>query len=157
TVTATNPGGHVGSIPFTLTGHVTLTLDEAAAAEATIGPNGGVVTTERGGYTYRLTIPPGAIANDEVIVMTPIATIGGLPLDSLLAAVHFAPEGLQFFKAATLQITLPAMANTHGVIAFAGDGNGENLHLTPPGLGHGISIPVSHFSVGGAGTASATA
>jgi len=156
-VTATNPGGHTGSIAFNVSGVVTLSLDEANASQATIGPSGGVVTATAGGRTYQLTIPAGALASDEVIVLTPITTISGLPLDSLLAAVHFAPEGLQFFKAATLRIELPPTANTHNLIALAGDGNGDNLHLTPLRLDHGVLVPVTHFSTDTVGTASSIA
>jgi hypothetical protein len=153
TVTATNPGGHMGSIAFDLSGNVTLTLDEDHAVTSLVGLHGGVLTTASNGRTFTLTIPPGALGADEPIVLTPIAKIGGWPLDQLLAAAHFAPEGLQFFKAATLAITLPSGANTHGLIGFAATGNGTNLHLVPPTFTDGtIQITVPHFSAGGAGT-----
>jgi hypothetical protein len=153
-VTATNPGGHSGSIPFNLSGLVTLTLDEAHVVQSVVGTAGGVLVTQSNGRTYTLTIPPGALAQDEAIVLTPVLKIAGFPLDQLLGAAHFAPEGLQFFKPATLAIALPSNANTHGVVGFAAMGNGASLHLVPPAVIAGtIQITVPHFSVGGIGTA----
>jgi hypothetical protein len=93
---------------------------------------------------------------DEAIVMTPIAGMLGLPLDQLIGAVHFAPEGLRFAQPATLAIRLLPGANTHGFVGFSGAGNGQNLHLTSFAAGSAstITIPVLHFSVAGGGTAS---
>jgi hypothetical protein len=156
TVTVTNPGGRTASIAFDLNGHITLALDEAHRVQQVIGAAGGVLTTTSGGLTYTLMIPPGALISDEVILMTPVAGMAGLPLDTLLGAVHFSPEGLLFAKPATLALTLPAGANTHGFVGFSAAGNGQHLHLMsfavrPDGT---ITIPVLHFSVGGGGTAS---
>jgi hypothetical protein len=154
TVTATNPGGHTGSIPFNLSGLVTLTLDEPHMVQSVVGTAGGVLVSQSNGRTYTLTIPPGALAEDEAIVLTPVLKIAGLPLDRLLGAAHFAPEGLQFFKPATLAIGLPSDANTHGLVGFAAMGNGASLHLVPPAVvGGTIHITVPHFSVAGIGTA----
>jgi len=156
TVTATNPGGHTGSIGFELSGAVTLALDEAHRAGALIGPAGGSLTATANGVTYMLTIPAGALIADEAIVMTPVAGITGFPLDTFLGAVHFSPEGLQFAKPATLAITLPRGANTHGFVGFSAAGNGQNLHLMSFGVRPDatITIPVLHFSVSGGGTGS---
>src|SRR5262249_6034449 len=81
TVTATNPGGHTGSIAFELSGRVNLALDEADRAGAVIGRAGGAITVQANGLTYTLTIPAGALANDEAIVVTPVAGMTGFPLD----------------------------------------------------------------------------
>jgi hypothetical protein len=153
TVTATNPGGRTGAIRFEILSLVTLTFDNAHRVEAAIGRDGGVISTQSNGRTFTLMIPPGALAAPEVIVLTPIASMTGFPLERLVGSVHFAPEGLQFFEAATLTITVPPSTNTKGLIGFSAAGNGENLHLAPFTMtdDHAISIPIPHFTVGGAG------
>ena len=126
-VTATNPGGHVGSIGFNLSGLVTLHFDEAHRVERTIGPQGGALTAQSAGRTFSLVIPPGALAADDAIVMTPIASLTGLPLDRNLGGVHFAPEGLTFLKPAVLNIDLPDGTDINGNIGYYADGNGGCL------------------------------
>ena len=158
TVTATNPGGHTGSIGFDLSGDVTLALDEAHRAGAVIGAAGGTIIAQANGITYTLTIPAGALVADEAIVITPVAALTGLPLDRLLGAIHFAPEGLQFGKPAILTIGVAPTTNTRGLAGFFAAGNGENLHLVPTYTSTGeIEIVVPHFTVAGAGTGSPAA
>jgi len=152
-VTATNPGGHTGSIGFNVKSQFTLTLDAAHAATQQVGSRGGTIEATSGGKTYRLIVPPGALPHDEAIVVTPIVSIAGFPLDVLLGAVHLAPEGLQFFAPAILTIDLPPTANTHNVIGFGAAANGDELHPQPITMtGGALAMPVTHFSVAGAGT-----
>ena len=151
TVTVANPGGRRDSISLTVTSHAKLTVDEAHAVSATIGADGGVITASSQGRTYRLTIPAGALADDEVIVMTPITAIGDVPLKRLLGGVHFAPEGLHFYRAASLEIDLPAGTSLTGLIGFSAAGNGDDFHLVPVNLGTSLSLPIAHFSAAGFG------
>ena len=133
---------------------MTLRLDEAHRVAGPIGPAGGILSAESDGLRFHLTIPAGALAQAEEIVMTPIVTIGGLPLQRFVGAVHFAPEGLHFFKAATLAIELPEGASVQGLVGFSAAGNGENLHLIPFTMtGQALTLVVPHFSVAGLGTA----
>jgi hypothetical protein len=157
-VTVTNPGGHTGSISFAVSGIVTLRLDEEHRTSGSIGLEGGVLTTQSNGRTFRLSIPPGALPQAEEIVMTPIVSISGLAVEHLLGGVHFAPEGLQFFKGATLVIDLPEGTNSHGLTGFSAAGNGENFHLVPfTTTGSHIALGISHFSLDLVATESVTA
>src|SRR5437762_2823858 len=50
-------------------------LDWAFQAQATIGSGGGTVqTTNAAGVVIRLEVPPGALAQDTLITMTPLAS-----------------------------------------------------------------------------------
>ena len=51
-VTAANPGGHVGSIAFTLSGIITARLDPQHRVERTIGPQGGTLALSSGGVGF---------------------------------------------------------------------------------------------------------
>jgi len=156
TVTVTNPGRHQATTDFEVSGKVALTLDETSRVTATVGSEGGMLTTHRAGVTFTLSIPPGALAGNETIAVTPVASITESPFNRLLGAVHFAPEGMRFIHPAVLRITFPETANLQGIAAFGAAGNGENLHLTPFGIdANGITIGVSHFSINGAGAGEA--
>ena len=155
TVIVTNPGRRTASMPFDVSGRVSLTFDEPQRVEAIVGPDGGVISTESNGRTFRLTIPPGALAAPETIVLTPVADIFGFPLERSLGTLHFAPEGLQFLRPATLTITLPPGTDTKGLIGISAAGNGENLHLAPFTIADdgAISVAIPHFTLGGLGGA----
>ena len=158
TVIVTNPGGQQAATGFEVSGQVTLTLNDAARVTAVVGSNGGTLVTQQNGVRFTLSIPPGALTTNEAIVVTPIASIKGFPLDRLLGAVHFAPEGLFFSHPAVLRLTFPETANLQGIAAFGASGTGENLHLTPFGAdANGITIGVPHFSINGVGSGSAAA
>jgi Bacterial Ig-like domain (group 2)/IPT/TIG domain len=158
-VRATNPGGQFDEIAFEVDydGRVTIVVDDAHGAGADIGPTGGSITA--GGLT--LTVPAGALVDTVHITVTPIVSLGGTPLDSsLIAGARFAPDGLRFFKPASLTIPLAGVA-ADDVLGFAADGGGTNLHLTPSVVEGGvITVPIAHFSSAGAssgGTAAANA
>ena len=95
-----------------------------------------------------LTIPRDALLKDEVIILTPIDTIAGFPLGGgLLGGAHFAPEGLQLFRPATLTIQRPPGSLPAGVMGVGFAGNGDNIHLVPHlEDGSRVTIPVTHFS-----------
>lgn len=161
-VTATNPGGHSGSIAFTVqplfAGSVIVSVDETRQVSALIGPDGGQLsTTTADGAVLTLTIPADALIGQEQIFISPVAAIAGLPLSGgLLAAAQFAPQGLLLFKPATLTIQLPPGKSTQGAIGFAYESNGANFHLSHLTQSDGtLTLLVSHFSGAGAGTGTA--
>jgi len=54
---------------------------------------------------------------------------------------------------ATLTLPLPAGIDPSQLVGFGFDGAGASFHLKPPEIKSGtISVPISHFSGGGAGT-----
>jgi len=89
-----DPGGSQGA---TATG----------AARAMIrAATGGTV---RGSTGLELTIPPGALASDTEIALTPLSDTDLAALDaSYLAGAVLEPDGLEFSQPATLRVPLPA-------------------------------------------------
>lgn len=141
------------SCPWKTPPTVTLQLDEANAARAMIGREGGsLAATGSDGTTFTLDVPAGALAEDVEIAVVPVAAIPDLPLGAqLLAAVHFEPEGLTFkaLGGATLTIELPSAPVAP--FGFGWEGSGEEFHLRPKQIaGATLSFDVLHFSGVGA-------
>ncbi len=137
-------------------GRVAATLDDARAATASLGPDGGTVTaTDADGTQYTLVVPAGALLVDTPITLTPVAAIDDLPLTGgLVAAVQFAPEGLQLYVPATLTIELAAAVDPAGLVGFGYAGSGAGLHLDLVGAtGSTLVLSVTHFSGVGAAVA----
>lgn len=127
-------------------------LDAARAATQQISDEGGTLTaTGADGTGFSLTIPPGAIANETEITMTPLSSAGGLPFAGGIAgAVELAPDGLVLFEVATLTITppVPVTAAEFSPFAYSGDGDDFRLATTRPNavIGDAIELPIVHFS-----------
>jgi hypothetical protein len=152
TVRATNPGGQFGEIGFIVLfdGKVTPVLDQPDAVQMQIGPQGGTITTS-GGIT--LQIPAGALHDTQTITLTPLSAVQGSPLASLLGGVQLDPQGLHFLVPATLSVPLPGGVDPHQLVGFGFDGGGISFHLKPPVISGGtMSLQITHFSGGGAGT-----
>jgi hypothetical protein len=141
-----------GDCPFD--GRGTFTTDDARAVSADVGRAGGMLSS--GGMI--LTVPPGALAETVRITMTPFASVTGTPFDaSLIGGARFAPDGLRFFKPATLTMPVPAGVAAADVVGLSGDGAGSNVHLAPTVVLDGaIALQVSHFSLGGAASGGAS-
>jgi hypothetical protein len=132
---------------------ITPILETASAVSVNLDDAGGSITaTGSNGIKYTLRVPAESLPSPITITLTPVADIPDLIFsDGMLAAAHFAPDGLELYPAATLEIELPPGIDTAGIVAFDYEGNGENLSFTLASRsGDIIRIPVSHFS--GAGT-----
>jgi hypothetical protein len=130
--------------------------EDNRAASATVGEAGGTVSaTASDGTTYALAIPPGALVGQETITIVPVTAVGNLPLrGGLVAAVRFAPDGLELFKPATLTIELPQPPATTGLVGFGFQGSGEDFHLDLVDVqGSRLIFSVTHFSGAGTGIA----
>ncbi len=131
----------------------------ASTVTATIGASGGQVSaTSASGVRYTLFIPPGALAADTAISVTPITSMGDAPLaQGLRGAARFAPSGLVFQREATLRIegAAPARAGLLSV-GFSRSEDGQTMRLSLPDRRSGaLDMAVFHFS--DAGVADATA
>ncbi|MDH3686259.1 MAG: hypothetical protein OEP95_08530 [Myxococcales bacterium] len=130
-------------------GAITPEAEVARAATEAIGPDGGEVMAVGGdGNVYRLSVPEGALLSEVAITITPVSTIPDLPFEGdLLAAVDFAPDGLQLWQGATLTIELPSAPDPGELTGFGWSGSGEALHLAlvAPN-GPTLTLGVSHFS-----------
>lgn len=127
----------------------TITLDDAHATEAFVGPRGGSLSLAlAGGARASLAIPRGALLATTKVRLVPVSDAVGLPLGGgVLAAVQLEPEGLVLFRPATLTFeSLPTTANgrPRGV---AWRGRGVDVHHRPFRRAAGrTTFAVTHFS-----------
>lgn len=133
-----------------------VTVDPSHATGAVVPITGGTVTaTAADGTTYRLDVPPGALARPTAITLTPVTTMTGVPGQFQgIRAVRAEPEGLTFGVPATLTIHPPTASGSGGLLGFSTTSGGAGLDLnTAVRLPTGdLVLPnVSHFSVLGAG------
>jgi hypothetical protein len=145
TLVRPNLVGLVGTCPFT--GSAAIETDDAAAATASIGRDGGAITA--GGVT--LAIPAGALSENRQITVTPLTALRGSPLDGgLIAGARLQPDGLALLKPAKLSFALPAGTGPADVVGFGFEGAGADLHLTPSQVDGGrLELDVWHFSGAG--------
>jgi hypothetical protein len=133
---------------------VTSTLDSSHSVKQPISASkGGTVSaTGADGSIFTLVIPPKALLNDELITLTPVSAITGLPISNgLLAAVQFAPEGLLFQHPATLTIQPAVSVPIAQQVGFGYHGSGAEFHFQPLGLTQAITFSILHFSGVGVG------
>jgi PEP-CTERM motif len=133
------------------TKHATRQLISAAS--------GGTLTaTGADGSVFTLTIPGHALLSDELITMTPLAALGGLPISGgLLAGVQLAPDGLQFQQAATLTIRPARSVPSAQQVGFGYHASGSEFYLQPLAPGGTTTLSLLHFSGAGVGQGSAGA
>ncbi len=137
---------------------VRVTLDSQQAVSATISPAGGTLRLQAAdGTAATLTLPAGALLSEEVITLTMVKGIDGLPLSNgLLAAVEMEPEGLRLFNLAELTIRPAAAFTAEELSGFGYYGAGDDFYLSPVQLqGTAIVFQITHFSGTGAGRGTA--
>ena len=129
---------------------VSVTRDAGHAANADIvAETGGTVTaTSANATVFSLAIPAGALVADATITLTPVTTVTGYQTSGgVLAAVDFAPTGLQFLSPATLTVTLPAATDPNQVITVGYGGPNDELFLQTETIsGSTITMTVNRFS-----------
>ncbi len=133
---------------------VKVSLDDTAAASNVITPDGGEVdATAADGTYFALTIPKGALLQQEEIRLTPVRAISGLPLTGgMLASVQIEPEGLFLLEPATLTAELPNSVDSSQLVGFGYHAQGAELHLYPfEASGGTLTFPIFHFSGYGVG------
>jgi hypothetical protein len=134
---------------------VTDALETENRVSASMGAIEGTLTaTADDGTTYTLTMPEGSLLSPVDVTMTPVASVGGLPLSQgLIGAVELRPHGLMLRKPATLTVDPPAGVSTAGATAFLYHQGGEDFHLYP--VKSGLSLSLLHFSTPGFGRGTA--
>ncbi len=115
---------------------VDLEYDDLFMESVLAGPDGAeLVVYDDYDNEFVLTIPSGALDQDEVITMTPLFGIDGLPLSQgSVGAVLIEPEGLWYDIPATLTFNPaePADLDEGSVeIGFSFDADGSEFHLYP--------------------------
>lgn len=124
-------------------------LEALRAVRRVVSKEGGTLRATAGdGSTFILTIPPGALVGREEIILTPVASMTGLPAGVTLAAgVQMAPDGLFLLKPATLTIepTKGVAADQEVTFGWARDGRG--VHAQFPEIKPRVpTFQISHFS-----------
>ncbi len=147
-----------GAQPLRTFGAPSLTpeLDTSRARGAYIGARGGRVEVELAdGTRGTLEVPPGALSEQVLITLTPVARLGGLPLDGgLVAAIDMQPAGLVFAAPALLRIELSDTAAPL-TVAFGWSGDERRFAIVPgaPESGRRFRVAIEHFSGYGLGIA----
>ncbi len=128
--------------------------DPSRAVTELVPTSGGTISTVGSdGSTFTLEIPPDALLSAEMVTLTPVSSIQGIPLSGGLAAgVHVEPEGLALYETATLTIVPAAPVARDQAITFSYQGEGAEFFLAPAlPLGSQIKLPVLHFTGYGIG------
>jgi hypothetical protein len=129
-------------------------LDSNRTTTARLPVAGGTLSlTNDQGTVFTLSLPAGALREEQEISMTVVTNIVGLPLSGgLIGAVQLAPEGLQLFTNATLTIQSATPFSTNELTSFAYRGTGEDFHWFPDEIsGNTVVLFLSHFSGHGSG------
>jgi hypothetical protein len=129
------------------------TLDAARAVAKSVGPAGGEVRARGAdGTKYVLLVPPGALAAEVAITMTPATAVGGLPLTGgLVGAVELEPGGLRFALPAELEL-IPPGGLPDLAAAFSGTGPANTFAVElswPDSERRFASLALEHFSLYG--------
>lgn len=135
---------------------VTPLLDSSHSVQVAVSSaEGGIITvTGTDGTIFTLAIPPNALLSDEVITMTPIVSIGNIPLSGGFAAgIDLQPQGLRLLVPATLTIASPTTAPPGQQWGFSYSASGTDFHIYPINLGASVTMNVLHFTGFGWGMA----
>lgn len=140
--------------------HVSPTSSTGQRATRMVTPAAGgtLTTTGPDGTRYTLAIPPKAVYDSIEIAMTPLSTVGGLPLSGgLVAGVQLEPDGLRLAEMATLTIEPSGTVDRASLSGFGYYGSGDDFHLYPTQTAQNkISVQLFHFSGWGVAKGTAT-
>ncbi|MEX2547269.1 MAG: hypothetical protein WD830_05710 [Chloroflexota bacterium] len=123
--------------------------DAVATGTVTFEDGGTVSTMATDGTSFELVVPPGAVAEDTEITVTPLADVEGITAEpGVVHAVQLEPEGQIFFELARLTITpaVPIPVAEQLVIEAAGDGSDPGPALIDP-TSEEIVVLLDHFTV----------
>ncbi len=125
--------------------------DAAAEGTVTLVEGGTISATASDGSTFELVVPPGAVAEDTVITMTPLRDVAGLETTTPIYAVELEPDGQQFHELVRLTITPATPIPLAEQVAFeaAGDGTDPGPVLVDPASEPIVAL-LEHFTEVGA-------
>lgn len=136
-----------------------VTLESSHSVSKTIGAAGGTLTTTANdGTVYTLTVPANSIPAGKKITMTPVTAIDGYPIPGGLAGgVELKPSGTVFAAPVTLTIETTKTPDAgEEPVAILFSGSTPAFEPSFAGFSGGtLTIPVTHFSGGTAGFATA--
>lgn len=135
---------------------VTPVLEPTTFASGEIGFLGGTLKlTNSAGYVISLVVPPGAMDTPEVVRMTEVKQVVGLPLSGgLRAVVDLQPEGLRFDIPARLDIAGSSVVDPATVLSFTAPGAGSLFALQPSFItNQTVSLFLHNLEIAGTGQA----
>ncbi len=125
------------------------TAEADRRVEAIVPPEGGTVAaSSSSGVGYSLEVPEGALDAPMHLTVTPVTSFTGLPVSGpLVAAVHFEPNGLGFFRPARVRVPGIAAGGGARLRAFVISDDGGTVDQVPFEVsGIDLVIPLAHFS-----------
>ncbi|MDQ6894906.1 MAG: hypothetical protein M3167_19805 [Acidobacteriota bacterium] len=153
-----NPANNLASVADTSAlgdgAFVQTVHDTSRAVTATIPTSGGTIAAVGAdGSRFTLVIPAGALSSERDVTLTPVSSIGSLPLSGgLAAAVHIEPEGLVLHDPATLTIEPAGAVVRAQAITFSYQNSGAEFFLQPPlPVAGPVQLPVFHLTGFGIG------
>jgi len=126
--------------------------DNTRTVSQTMTAAGGTLSvTAADGSVMTLTIPAKALVSDVGISMTPLSSVGGMPLSGgLIAGVDLQPSGLAFAVPVTLTIQPANPGPIGNQVPFGYHDAGAEFHLEPPMVSaSAITLKLLSFSAGG--------
>lgn len=132
--------------------NVTVTTDASRSLKQVITPSGGTASlTDARGNRYTLAFPAGAVTEDTLITMTPIATLSGVSYASgVVAGLRLEPIGLVLQESAVLTIVPGRSFPMREQTPFGAADGGRDLSYALPGTDYSrIQLIVPHFSFWG--------
>lgn len=154
-----SPGGSGDAAGSAFGPIITFSEETSAAAEttATFDEGGTVKATASDGTTFELALPHGAVLDDTLIRMTPLADVKAAG-DGPVHAVKLEPDGLQFNVPVRLTITPSTPIPVENQVMFQANGSGDDVAAALVDVdSEPIVIIVEHFSVAGAAYAKSQA
>jgi hypothetical protein len=136
--------------------NVVLAANTNLSVTSIVTTNGGsAVLYSPNGTRFTFTVPPFTLPEAQLITVTLVTNVGGLPFaGGLLGAVRLEPEGLDLWGAGTLQITLPPTLDRRKIVSFGANADGTEFHLTPDRVTtNGVLIPITQLRVYGSAVA----
>jgi len=136
---------------FDLLGSVNFVTDKNQAKNITYkGEEVSVKVKDKSNITWKLTIPPGALAGTHQITITPLSNVKGTRIGGKLAGILLEPNGLVFKVPAALSLE---GVKSDSLYMYSGNHNGSNITLQQwRQTNTGIQLPITHFSTQLAGT-----
>ncbi len=132
---------HLGSLSFSVDQSVSAVSADATADKETV-----LQLTDRGGWTWRLVVPKGALRGPRTLTMKALTGITSPDIHGALrSGVQLEPDGLLFVTPATLTVSGAGMGGQTFILTSTHDGAAADpalpTHPAVPG-----SALISHFS-----------
>jgi hypothetical protein len=113
--------------------------------------DGGTITgTGADGTVFTLTLPPNALLGDEVITMTPLTGVSGLPISGgFVAGVELTPDELALSQPANLTIQPATSIPIGEQVGFSYHGGGQEFFFYPLDLVTTVSFTIQQLNAYG--------